>query len=183
MQSPGGQREDQEGDFNLGGWLPPFFDETLGEEMGKQMSEPFDLLLGRKTFEIFASYWPDHPEEGAEINAATKYVVSRSLKSHSWEKSIFINDNFKKEITDIKNTNGPDLQVHGSSELIQFLLKEELVDEMWLKIFPIILGKGKRIFAEGINPSKFNLESLKKSDSGVVLAKYSKAGELEFGSV
>src|ERR1044071_1447901 len=149
MQAPGGPTEDPSGNFMLGGWTVPYFDEFLGNVMAKQMGQPFDLLLGRKTFEIFASYWPDHPEEGAGINNATKYVASNTLTSHEWSKSVFLSGNVPEEIKKLKSGEGPDLQVHGSGNLIQTLLEYDLVDEFWLKIFPVTLGRGKRLFDQG----------------------------------
>src|SRR5205085_1386266 len=151
MQAPGGPEEDTSGDFKFGGWTVPYFDEFLGKVMTEQMGKPFDLLLGRKTFEIFASYWPDHPDEGAGINNATKYVVSKTLNKHNWKKSIFLKS--VADIKKIKQQDGPDLQVHGSANLIQTLLKHNLIDELWLKIFPVALGTGKRLFADGTIPA------------------------------
>ncbi len=182
MQAPGGPQEDPSNGFILGGWTVPLFDEALGTEMGAQMGKPFDLLLGRKTFEIFAGYWPDHNEDGGAINAATKYVASNTLKSHSWEKSVFMGGDVVSEIRKLKETDGPDLQVHGSSTLIQTLLKNDLVDELWLKTFPVTLGSGKRLFGDGTVPAAFELIDCKATPSGVILAKYKRAGEVKTGS-
>lgn len=182
MQAPGGPEEDPSGGFKHGGWSVPYFDEFLGTVMGEQMSKPFDLLLGRKTFEIFASYWPEHVDEGPEINRATKYVVSNTLKSHSWEKSVFLSGNAVEAIKKLKQEEGLDLQVHGSANLIQTLLKNDLVDELWLKIFPITLGTGKRLFGEGAIPAGFRLTESKASPSGVIVANYLRAGEVTTGS-
>ena len=181
MQGPGGPTEDTSGNFTQGGWLVPYFDEVLGTTMGAQMGQPFDLLLGRKTFEIFASYWPQHADEGPGINNATKYVVSKTLTEHPWGKSIFINNNVVDELKQLKQTAGPDLQVHGSGNLIQTLLANDLVDEFWLKIFPVTLGTGKRLFEKGTMPAAFALEDVKASPSGVVIATYKRAGELRRG--
>lgn len=169
IQAPGGDGEDPSGGFQYGGWVVPFFDDHLGKVMTEQMGKPFDLLLGRKTFEIFASYWPYHKAEGAEINAATKYVASTTLKEHDWQKSVFLEGNIVDAIRKIKKENGPDLQVHGSGNLIQTLLKYDLVDELWLKIFPVILGSGKRLFAEGAIPASFHLFESSVSPAGVVM--------------
>ena len=182
MQGPGGPAEDTSGNFVNGGWTVPYFDDFLGKLMGEQMSKPFDLLLGRKTFEIFASYWPDHREEGPEINRATKYVVSNTLKQHPWEKSVFIAGDAVHEIKSLKEQEGPDLQVHGSSNLIQTLLKNDLVDEFWLKIFPVTIGTGKRLFADGTIPAGYTLVDSKTSPSGVIVATLRRAGELKTGS-
>jgi dihydrofolate reductase len=182
MQAPGGPTEDTSGNFTYGGWTVHYFDECLGQVMGEQMSRPFDLLLGRKTFEIFASYWPDHPEEGSGINNATKYVVSNTLAEHPWQKSVFIRGDVVGEIKKLKGQAGPDLQVHGSSNLIQTLLKHDLVDELWLKIFPVALGRGKRLFGEGAIPAAYTLVESQSSPSGVVVATFKRAGEVITGS-
>jgi dihydrofolate reductase len=182
MQGPGGPGEDDSGNFKHGGWSVPYFDDALGNEMAEQMGRPFDLLLGRKTFEIFAAYWPHHPEEGAGINEATKYVASNTLTTHPWEKSVFISGDVVKEIKKLKGQDGPDLQVHGSANLIQTLLEHDLVDEFWLKIFPVILGKGKRLFDKGTIPGSYTLVESKSSPSGVIIASFKRAGEVKTGS-
>jgi dihydrofolate reductase len=182
MQGPGGPTEDTSGNFTLGGWTVPYFDEHLGQVMAEQMSQPFDLLLGRKTFEIFASYWPQHVEEGPEINRATKYVVSNTLSSHAWSKSVFLRGNVVDEIRKLKGGEGPDLQVHGSGELIQTLMEHDLVDEFWLKIFPVTLGTGKRLFDKGTIAAAFTLADSKTSPSGVSVVTLKRAGELKTGS-
>jgi dihydrofolate reductase len=179
MQAPGGPEEDSSGVFQYGGWTVPFFDEFLGNEMGEQMGRPFDLLLGRKTFEIFASYWPQHE---SPINDATKYVASHTMTEHEWEKSVFLNGDVATEIKELKAQDGPDLQVHGSSQLIQTLLENALVDEFWLKIFPVTVGGGKRLFGEGTMPANFKLLESKSSPSGVIIASFARAGEIETGS-
>jgi dihydrofolate reductase len=182
MQAPGGPEEDTSNSFRYGGWTVPYFEDFLGEVMGEQMSRPFDLLLGRKTFEIFASYWPYHEDEGAGINKATKYVASKTLAAHEWKKSVFLKGDVVAEIKKLKAQDGPELQVHGSGEFIQTLLKHDLVDELWLKIFPITLGAGKRLFAEGAIPATFTLVDSKISPSGVIIASYQRAGEVKTGS-
>jgi dihydrofolate reductase len=182
MQAPGGPGEDTSGNFTYGGWTVPYFDEFLGQVMTEQMSQPFDLLLGRKTFEIFASYWPYHPEEGAGINNATKYVASHTLTQHDWSKTVFLNGNVSGEIQQLKKQAGSDLQVHGSSNLIQTLLEHDLVDELWLKIFPVTLGTGKRLFGQGTIPAAFELVDSKTSPKGVMVANFKRAGEVKTGS-
>jgi dihydrofolate reductase len=182
MQGPGGPTEDTSGNFTAGGWSVPYFDDFLGQTMAEQMSQPFDLLLGRKTFEIFASYWPHHEDEGAGINQATKYVASNTLTTHEWSKSVFLKSNVVDKIKQLKQQDGPDLQVHGSGHFIQTLLKHDLVDEFWLKIFPITLGPGKRLFAEGTLPAAFSLQEAKTSPTGVIVASYKRAGEVQTGS-
>jgi dihydrofolate reductase len=182
MQGPGGPTEDTSGDFTLGGWTVPYFDEYLGNVMAEQMSEPFDLLLGRKTFEIFAGYWPHHPEEGASINNATKYVASNTLKTHEWSKSVFLSGDVASEVQKLKAQDGADLQVHGSGNLIQTLLENDLVDEFWLKIFPVTLGTGKRLFAQGTIPAAYTVTDSKTSPRGVIVATLRRAGEPKTGS-
>jgi dihydrofolate reductase len=182
MQAPGGPQEDPSGNFTLGGWTVPYFDDYLGKVMTKQMGKPFDLLLGRKTFEIFASYWPQHQQEGPGINNATKYVASNTLKSHEWQKTVILSGNVPYEIQKLKEGDGPDLQVHGSSELIQTLLEHDLVDEFWLKIFPVTLGRGKRLFGAGTISGAYTLVDSKSSPKGVMIATLKRAGEVKTGS-
>lgn len=182
MQAPGGPTEDLSGDFKFGGWTVPYFDDVLGKEMGEQMSKPFDLLLGRKTFEIFASYWPDHPEDGAGINAATKYVASTTLTEHSWEKTVFLKGDLKAEIEKLKQMDGPDIQVHGSASFLQSVLSYDVVDELWLKIFPVTLGKGKRLFGTQTHPAAYSLVKSSVTPSGVIIASYKRAGDVVTGS-
>jgi len=180
MQAPGGPQEDTAGGFKYGGWTVPYFDEFLGNIMTEQMGKPFDLLLGRKTFELFASYWPQHKDEGMGINEATKYVVSNTLTKHKWKKSIFLKN--EEEIKKLKQQDGHELQVHGSGNLIQTLLKNDLVDELWLKIFPITLGTGKRLFADGTIPAAFTLQDSKTLPKGVIVASFKRAGKVKTGS-
>ncbi|OGK11476.1 hypothetical protein A2954_06400 [Candidatus Roizmanbacteria bacterium RIFCSPLOWO2_01_FULL_37_12] len=182
MQAPGGPKEDLSGGFKYGGWTVPYFDESSGKEMGKQMRTPFALLLGRKTFDIFAGYWPKHSKDWSGINEMTKYIVSKKLKKHKWENSVFINKNVVEEIKKLKKQSGPNMQVYGSSILIQTLLKNDLIDELWLKTFPVILGKGKRLFDKGTIPTAFKLIKSKISPSGVIFAYYKRAGEVKTGS-
>jgi len=183
IQGPGGPTEDPSGGFTYGGWLVPYFDDVLGGIMADQMSKPFDLLLGRTTFELFASYWPHHVEEGPGINNATKYVVSNTLTAHEWSKSVFLKGNVVEEIKKLKQQDGPDLQVHGSGKLIQTLLKNDLIDAFWLKIFPVSLGTGKRLFAEGTIPAAFKVAETKLTPAGVIVATYERAGEVKMGTV
>jgi dihydrofolate reductase len=183
MQAPGGPTEDTSGGFAFGGWTVPYFDEEAGKVMTKQMTPPFDLLLGRKTYDIFSSYWPQHAEEiGGVFNDATKYVVSTSLTNPSWEKTVVIREDVVKELKKLKASEGPDLQVHGSGKLIQTLLSNDLVDELWLKIFPVTLGSGKKLFAEGTMPAAFTLEESSTTPAGVIIANYKRAGDVTTGS-
>jgi dihydrofolate reductase len=153
VQAPGGPKEDPSGGFQYGGWTVPYFDdELLNSVMAEQMKGPFELLLGRITYEIFSAYWPDHSENWPGINEAKKYVATRTDMKIEWENSILLNENVVEKIKKLKAKTGPDLKVWGSGKLVQTLLKNDLVDELWLKIFPITLGKGKRLFAEGTLP-------------------------------
>lgn len=186
MQAPGGPEEDLSGGFKYGGWTVPYFDDTLGEVMDQQIQPPFDLLLGRKTYDIFASYWPHQDEAtstvAAAFNVAKKYVVSTQSLTLDWRNSELISDDVVEKIKQLKQQDGPDLQVHGSGETIQTLLKNDLVDELWLKIFPLTLGNGKRLFGEGVVPAAFELIDSKISSSGVIVANYRRAGEVKTGS-
>lgn len=182
MQAPGGPEEDPSGGFKYGGWTVPYFDEFLGNEMGKQMTQPAEFLLGRKTFEIFASYWPHHAVAWEGINKATKYVASNTLTQHDWQPTVFLKGDLAPQIQKIKSSDGPDLQVHGSANLIQTLLKHDLVDEFWLKIFPVVLGKGKRLFDNGTIPAAFTLSESQTSPSGVIIATFKRAGDVKTGS-
>jgi dihydrofolate reductase len=182
MQAPGGPTEDTSGGFKYGGWTVPYFDEFSGKVMAEQMKQPFNLLLGRKTFDIFASYWPQHADQWPGINESTKYVASTTLSSSDWQNTVFLKGDVAEEIKKLKAQDGPDIQVHGSGNLIQTLLKHDLVDELWLKTFPITLGAGKRLFAEGVIPVAFALEKCSHSPSGVIFANYKRAGEIKTGS-
>ncbi len=180
MQAPGGPEEDISGGFKYGGWTVPYFDEESGKEMEKQMKETFGLLLGRKTYEIFAGYWPQHTEGWPQINKVPKYVVSKNLKKPSWENTEVIND--LEKLKELKASTGPDLQVYGSGNLVQTLMEHDLVDEFWLKIFPITLGSGKRLFERGTKPAAFTLTESKITPSGIIIAKYKRSGEVKTGS-
>lgn len=182
MQAPGGPDEDPSGGFTYGGWIVPYFDEFGGKEMGKQMSGKYDLLLGRKTYDIFVNYWPTHTDGWPQVNKITKYVVSKTLKNPSWENTVVIKDDVVNELKKLKKQDGPDLQVHGSGTLIQTLMEHDLVDELWLKFFPITLGKGKRLFDKGVIPVAFELIESKVSPTGVIFASYKRAGEVKTGS-
>lgn len=186
MQAPGGPEEDPTGGFKHGGWVAGYFDDFLGAVMDKQMNKPFDLLLGRKTYEIFAAHWPYVKTDGdpiaAGINNAKKYVASRTLKKLDWSNSELIKGDVAEEVKKLKGQDGPEIQVHGSGDLVQTLLQHDLVDEFRLKIFPITLGRGKRLFAEGTIPVGFKLLESEVSPSGVIVASYARAGEVRTGS-
>ncbi len=183
IQAPGGPDEDPTGGFKYGGWVAGYFDDFLGEVMDGQMRGPFDLLLGRRTYEIFAAHWPyaDHPF-AARLNSAKKYVVSRTMSKVEWNNSTLITGDVVQAIRTLKKQDGPELHVHGSGNLIQTLLKHDLIDELRLKIFPITLGKGKRLFAEGTIPAGLSLVESKASGQGVIVATYERAGDGKIGS-
>ena len=183
MQAPGGPDEDTSSGFKYGGWTAPYFyeaDEAAGELMEKQMKSA-DLLLGRKTFEIFAAYWPEHADFWPGINDVTKYVMSNTMDKSDWQNSVFLKsvDDIKK----LKDSEGSNIQVHGSGNLTQTLLKHDLVDELWLKTFPITLGVGKRLFGEGTLPAAFTLTESLVTSNGVIFANYKRAGEVKTGTV
>ena len=183
MQAPGGPDEDTSSGFKYGGWTAPYFyeaDEAAGEIMEKQMKSA-DLLLGRKTFEIFAAYWPEHADFWPGINDVTKYVMSNTMDKSDWQNSVFLKsvDDIKK----LKDSEGSDIQVHGSGNLTQTLLKHDLVDELWLKTFPVTLGVGKRLFDEGTIPAAFTLTESLVTPNGVIFANYKRAGEVKTGTI
>jgi dihydrofolate reductase len=180
IQAPGGPKEDTSGGFKFGGWTAPYFDEMSGKEMGKQMEETYGLLLGRKTYDIFAGYWPEHTETWPQVNKIPKYVVSKTLKKTTWGNTVVVKD--IKQLKKLKNSDGPDLQVYGSANLVQTLMKHDLVDEFWLKIFPVTLGSGKRLFDKGTIPASFRLVESKITPSGVIFAYFKRAGEVKTGS-
>ena len=181
IQAPGGPDEDTSGGFAYGGWISHFSDDVLGVELRKQMNKPFDLLVGRKTFDIWAPYWPRHGEAWPNVNKATKYVASKTLTSSEWQPSVFLSGNIAEKITEIKQQPGPDLHTWGSSDLMQTLLKLDLVDTFWLMIYPITLGSGKRLFAGGTIPSLFKVSESIVTPSGVIIANYERAGSLNAG--
>ncbi len=183
MQAPGASKEDASEGFKYGGWMGPYFgkDEVAGREMEKQMKVTEGLLLGRKTYDIFAGYWPEHTETWPQVNKITKYVVSKTLKKPTWENTVVIKD--INELKKLKKSNGPDLQVYGSGNLIQTLMQHDLVDEFWLKVFPITLGSGKRLFEKGSIPAAFKLFASKISPNGIIFANYRRAGKVKTESI
>jgi dihydrofolate reductase len=183
MQAPGGPGEDDSGGFKYGGWSVGYFDDFLGNVMSEQMGHPFDLLLGRKTYDIFAAYWPQVKDEtGAGINRAKKYVVSHRPVNLDWKTTVPINGDVAGKIKQLKKDDGPEIQVHGSGNLIQTLLQNDLVDEFWLKTFPVSVGTGKRLFAEGTMPAGFTVIESRISPAGVVASSYARAGDIKLGS-
>ena len=185
MQAPGGPEEDTSSGFTYGGWTAPYFndaDEAAGDFMEKQM-KPADLLLGRKTFDIFAAYWPLHADVWPGINDVTKYVMSTTITTNKtdWKNIVFLNsvDDIKK----LKNSEGSAIQVHGSGNLAQTLFKHDLVDELWLKTFPITLGQGKKLFDAGTIPAAFRLTESLVAPNGVIFANYERAGAVKTGTI
>ena len=184
MQAPGGPGEDDSGGFAHGGWSVTYWDELMGQVMGAATSTPFAMVLGRKTYDIMAAYWPHAPEEaGAKVfNDATKYVASRSRPALEWSNSVLIEGDAADGLAALKTHDGPELQVHGSGDLIQTLLRHNLVDEFRLWVFPVVIGSGKRLFADGTVPSALTLVDSKVSTTGVVMGTYQPAGEIVTGS-
>jgi dihydrofolate reductase len=184
MQAPGGPDEDISGGFALGGWSANYWDDLMGQVMTEAMSVPFDLVLGRKTYDIFAAYWPHAPEEaGAKpLNDATKYVASRSRPTLEWGPSVLIEGDAAEGIAGLKKDDRPELQVHGSGNLIQTLMRHNLVDQYRLWLFPLVIGSGKRLFSDGTIPSALRLVDSKVSTTGVVIGTYEPAGEIVTGS-
>jgi len=180
MQAPGGPEEDTSGGFRYGGWVAPYGDKVSGKVMEKLM-KPSDLLLGRKTFEIWENYWPQHESGWPGISDVTKYVLSTTRKNSDWKNSVFLNS--KSEIEKLKASNGSDIQVWGSTKLIQLLLKNDLVDEFWLMIHPLTLGKGKKLFEDGPIPAAFKLAESTVTTSGVIIANYTRAGDVKTGTI
>jgi dihydrofolate reductase len=183
IQAPGGPEEDTSGGFAYGGWTAQYSDETLGTLLKRQINRPFDLLLGRKTFEIWAPYWPHHADIWPGVNAATKYVASNTMTSHEWQPSVFFNGDIAEKVAKLKQEQGPDLNVWGSGNLLQTLIKHDLVDAFWLIIYPITLGAGKRLFADGTIPAAFKVTKSKVGSNGVIVVNYERAGAITTGSV
>jgi dihydrofolate reductase len=183
MQAPGGPDEDRDGGFEHGGWSVNYWDEQMGAVMDGFLSAPFDLVLGRRTYDIFAAHWPNAPEDDAKVfNDATKYVASRGTPTLDWDRSVLIEGDAADGIAALKQGDGPDLQVHGSGDLIQTLLRPGLVDEFRLWVFPLVLGTGKRLFGGGTIPAGLRLVDSIVSTTGVVIGTYEPAGDVEPGS-
>lgn len=183
MQAPGGPEEDPSDDFEHGGWMVGYWDEELAAAMGESMTPPFDLVLGRRTYEIMARHWPHTDEPGADLmNSATKYVASTTLTQLDWPNSQLIAPNVVEGIRALKAQDGPELQVHGSADLIQTLLEHGLVDEFRLKVFPLVLGTGKRLFGHGTAPAGFEVAGSRVLSSGVLAATYRTGAEIRYGS-
>jgi dihydrofolate reductase len=183
IQSPGGPDEDTSGGFAFGGWISSYFDELLGNALRKQMNMPFDLLLGRTTFDIWEAYWPQHIDNWPGASTATKYVASNTRTSSEWQPSVFLNGDIAEQVSKIKQQPGPDLHVWGSGQLLQTLIQHDLVDVFWLIIYPVTLGAGKRLFAGGTIPAAFKVTESIVTPSGVIVVNYERAGAITTGSV
>ena len=184
MQAPGGPGEDDDGGFAYGGWSVNYWDDQMGQVMGEATSRPFAMVLGRRTYDIMAAYWPTAPEEeGAKVfNDATKYVASRNRPTLEWSNSVLLEGDAADALAARKREDGPELQVHGSANLIQTLLRHNLVDEFRLWVFPLVIGSGKRLFADGTVPAGLRLADSKVSSTGVVMGTWQPAGEISTGS-
>jgi dihydrofolate reductase len=182
IQAPGGPEEDPSGGFAYGGWVSPYSDEVLGTALRKQMNMPFDLLLGRKTFDIWEPYWPHHADIWSRVNTATKYVASNTRTYSEWQPTLFLDGDIAEKIAQIKQEPGPDLHVWGSGNLLQTLIAHDLVDVFWLMIYPVTLGGGKRLFAEGTIPAAFQVTESQVTPNGVIVANYECAGAVTTGS-
>ncbi len=180
MQAPGGPGEDPSDGFKYGGWVAPF-DAELSNPMVARHMEAADILLGRRTFQIFESYWPEHADYWPGINDVTKFVLSSTVTSSDWNNSVFLRS--VSDIEKLKNSDGPDIKVWGSSELVQLLLKHGLVDEIWLQIFPVMLGKGKKLFSDEAIPASFVLSESSVTPGGVIIANYRRSGDVMTGTV
>lgn len=181
MQAPGAPGEDSSGGFKYGGWSAPYGDELSGKMVQKELKQTVEYLLGRKTFEIWAAYWPEHADIWPGINEGVKYVFSGTMKKSDWKNSVFIES--LEDIKTLKNSKGPDIQVWGSSELIPLLLKNDLVDELWLKIYPLTLGEGKKLFGSGTIPTAFKLKENITTPKGVIIAYYKRSGNVKTGTI
>ncbi|MCE7986479.1 MAG: dihydrofolate reductase [Caldilinea sp. CFX5] len=183
IQAPGGPDEDTSGGFAYGGWIAPYGDEIVGTALRKQMNLPFDLLLGRKTFEIWEPYWPHHGDVWPNVNTATKYVASNTMTASEWQPSVFLSGDIAGKVAQLKQQPGPDLHVWGSGQLLQTLMAHDLVDTFWLMIYPVTLGVGKRLFADGTIPAAFKVTESHVGPSGVIVVNYARAGGITTGSL
>jgi len=183
IQAGGGPEEDTSSGFTYGGWQAPYSDDVIGSVMNKQMSVPFDLLLGRKTFEIWEPFWPKHTDVWPGAATATKYVASNTMTSSEWQPSVFLSGDIAEKVSKLKQQEGPDLHVYGSANLLQTLMKHDLVDAFWLKIYPLTLGTGKRLFTDGTIPAAFKVTESQVSPSGIIIVNYERAGVVTTGTV
>jgi dihydrofolate reductase len=183
IQGGGGPDEDTSGGFAYGGWCAPYDDDAIGAAVKKILDMPIDLLLGRKTFDIWAAFWPQHGDIWPGVNTATKYVASNTKTSSEWQPSVFLNGDVVKKVAELKQEKGPDLHIWGSANLLQTLMKHDLVDNFCLMIYPITLGQGKKLFAEGTIPAAFKVTETIVGNTGVILARYERAGEVKTGTI
>ncbi|MEE4193955.1 MAG: dihydrofolate reductase family protein [Anaerolineae bacterium] len=183
IQGPGGPDEDTSNGFTFGGWIANYSDPILGTKLRKMMNSSFDLLLGRKTYEIWAPYWPYHADIWPNADKATKYVVSNNLTSADWKPSVILKGNIVEKITRIKQEEGPDLHCWGSSNLLQTLLRHDLVDMLWLMVYPITLGSGKRLFADGTIPAAFKVTTGEVTPCGAIVVRYERSGAITTGKL
>ena len=181
IQAGGGPDEDTSGGFAYGGWQAPYSDDVIGTVLNKQMNMPFDLLLGRKTFEIWEPFWPRHADIWPGAMTATKYVASNSMTSSEWQPSVFLSGDIAEKVSQLKQQTGPNLHVYGSANLLQTLFKHDLVDELWLKIYPLTLGTGKRLFTDGTIPAAFKVTESQLSPKGIIIVNYERAGAVTTG--
>ncbi len=182
IQAPGGPEEDTSNGFAHGGWIGAYADPIVGAALRKQMNTPFDLLIGRKTFDIWAPYWPKNGDGWPNVNKATKYVASNTLTSSEWQPAVFLSGDVAAKVADIKQQPGPDLNVWGSSDLLQTLIKHDLIDTFWLMIYPITLGSGKRLFGQGTIPAAFKVIDSLVGSNGVLAMTYERAGSITIGA-
>ena len=181
MQAPGGPKEDQSGGFKYGGWTAPYGDEMSGTVVKKELQQHADYLLGRKTFEIWEDYWPEHADFWPGINENKKYIFSKTRKKSGWNNCVFLKS--VADIKKLKKSKGADIQVWGSGKLIQLLLKNDLADELRLKIYPLTLGKGKKLFSNGTIPAAFTLTESLVTSTGVIITNYKRAGKVKTGTI
>ncbi|HEV7644026.1 MAG TPA: dihydrofolate reductase family protein [Pyrinomonadaceae bacterium] len=183
IQGGGGPDEDTSGGFAYGGWAASYDDEAIGAATMKMLNAPFELLLGRKTFDIWAAYWPQHGDFWPGVNTATKYVASNTMTSSDWQPSVFLSGDVAEKVAELKQQPGPDIHIWGSGNLLQTLMKHDLVDTFWLLIYPITIGSGKRLFADGTIPAAFKVTESIAAPNGVIHVTYERAGELKLGEV
>jgi dihydrofolate reductase len=184
MQAPGGPQEDTAGGFTLGGWSVNYWDESMEQVMAETMAHPFDLLLGRKTYQLFAAHWPRVTDDSTAdvLNGARKYVATRTLTDATWQNTVILDRDVVARVAELKAQDGPEIQVHGSSDLAQTLLAAQLIDEFRLWHFPVLVGKGKRLFRDGVPPTGLTLGEITTSSTGVIMTVWTRSGPIEPGS-
>lgn len=183
IQAMGGPDEDTSGGFVYGGWIAPYSDSLLGTVIQQEMSMPFDLLIGRKTFDIWEPYWPNHGDIWPQVNSATKYIASNTVTSSAWQPTVFLAGDIAGKVRELKRQTAPDLHVYGSGNLLQTLFQHDLVDALWLKLYPLTLGSGKRLFGEGVIPAAFKMTHSQVTSKGVIVANYERDGAVTTGRV